>query len=117
MRRTLGALWRVVKGLPLALLSPILLVIAALLLLLCDLVCGLRPRRRLPGNAQPDTSAASIVIPNWNGRDLLNKYLPSVVAALENHPDTETTVVDNGSTDDIPAFVRDHFPHVPLLSL
>ncbi len=41
------------------------------------------PRRRSPPEKHPpDTAAASIVIPNWNGRDLLEKYLPSVIAAV-----------------------------------
>ena len=30
----------------------------------------------------PLGNAASVVIPNWNGRDLLERYLPSVIAAL-----------------------------------
>ncbi len=39
--------------------------------------------RRIPC---PSTGAASIVIPNWNGRDLLEKYLPSVIAAIQSSP-------------------------------
>ena len=31
----------------------------------------------------PRTDAASIVIPNWNGRELLAKYLPSVIRSHE----------------------------------
>jgi hypothetical protein len=29
------------------------------------------------------------VIPNWNGRDLLEKYIPSVMEALAGNPDNE----------------------------
>src|SRR5208283_5037198 len=68
-------------------------------------------------NTQPDTKAATIVIPNWNGRDLLEKYLPSVIAAAEQAPGSEVLVVDNGSEDDSVAFVREHFPQVFLLPL
>ena len=81
MARLFGAtllkgVWRILKGLPLALISPILLIGAAISLFLCDVVCRLRPRRPLPSPVKPDTRAATIVIPNWNGRDLLKKYLP-----------------------------------------
>ena len=38
-----------------------------------------------------------MVIPNWNGRDLLERYLPSVVEAMAGNPDNEIIVVDNGS--------------------
>lgn len=117
MRVTLGAVWRLLKGLPLALLSPLLLLLAALLMLLCDLICRIRPRRPLPADSKPDTRAASIVIPNWNGRDLLEKYLPSVIAAAAPVPDNEIVVVDNGSTDGSAEFIRDRFPQVRLIAL
>ena len=81
MRRALRALARILIGLPLALISPVLLIVAAVALACCDLIARLRPRKPLPADTQPDTLAASIVIPNWNGRDLLEKYLPSVIAA------------------------------------
>ncbi len=57
------------------------------------------------------------MIPNWNGRDLLAKYLPSVVASIENHPDSEVIVVDNGSTDGSVAFIEEAFPNVRVLPL
>lgn len=117
MRRTLAALWRILKGLPLALLSPLLLLLAACLMLLCDLAGLIRPRKPLPADTMPATRAASIVIPNWNGRDLLEKYLPSVIAAVESSPGSEIIVVDNGSADDSAGFVRKHFPRVRLIAL
>jgi GT2 family glycosyltransferase/glycosyltransferase involved in cell wall biosynthesis len=117
MRGALGAVWRLLKGLPLAVLSPLLLALAALFMLLCDLVCLIRSRRPLPADTKPDTSAASIVIPNWNGRDLLEKYLPSVIGAAEFSHDNEIIVVDNGSTDGSAEFVRDRFPQVRLIAL
>jgi GT2 family glycosyltransferase/glycosyltransferase involved in cell wall biosynthesis len=58
-----------------------------------------------------------VVIPTWNGRDLLEKYLPSVVAAARFHPDNEVIVVDNASQDGTADFVREQFPEVRLLPL
>ena len=58
-----------------------------------------------------------MVIPNWNGKDLLEKYLPSVVAALAGNPENEIVVVDNGSTDGSADFVRAAFPQVKLVAL
>jgi hypothetical protein len=34
---------------------------------------------RKPAAADPDSAVSSVVIPNWNGRELREKYLPSVV--------------------------------------
>ncbi len=105
---------RLLRALPLLLLSPLLILIAVLSLLLADLFS----RRRGPGQfAPPRTSAASIVIPNWNGRDLLEKYLPSVVAAASGNPGNEVIVVDNGSTDGSADFIRSAFPSVKVLAL
>lgn len=107
---------RILNGIVPFLISPFLIVLAAVSLALCDLVT-FRRRRSAPKNIQPDTTAASIVIPNWNGRDLLEKYLPSVIAAAEQVPGSEVLVVDNGSEDGSADFVREHFPQVHLLPL
>ena len=71
------------------------------------------PAQRAPAGP----CGASVVIPNWNGRDLLARYLPSVVAALAGNPDNEIIVVDNGSTDGSAAFVASTFPQVKLVAL
>src|ERR1017187_1335268 len=94
-----GALRRIFTGLPLAIFSPLLLLFAAVGLVLTDLVIRVFPRRKLNADTRPDASSAAIVIPNWNGRDLLDKYLPSVVAAADRVAGSEVIVVDNGSTD------------------
>ena len=117
MRRALGVVWRLLRGLPLALLSPIFLFTAAIVLFLADVATKLTPRKTLRPETRPDTTKASIVIPNWNGRDLLAKYLPSVIASIENHPDSEVIVVDNGSTDGSVTFVEQTFPDVRVLPL
>ena len=59
------------------------------------------------------TRRASILVLNYNGKDLLAKYLPSVAAAAEHDGDGhEVVVVDNASSDDSVAFVRRDFPQV-----
>lgn len=60
--------------------------------------------------AQPEVS---ILLINWNGRRLLEEYLPSVVANLS--PSVEAIVLDCASTDDSLPFVRDNFPQVGVI--
>ena len=109
--------WRILKGFPLALLAPFALAPAALSLLLCDLLCWLRPRKPLPVSLRPETRSASIVIPNWNGSELLKKYLPSVIAAAAQCPGSEIIVVDNGSSDGSAQFVLENYPQIRLVAL
>ena len=97
--------------------SPLIWLATVLSLAATDLLWLLIGRRRAPRNEAPRRHAASVVIPNWNGRDLLEQYLPSVAAALEGHPENEIIVVDNGSTDGSADFVRQAFPAVKLLAL
>lgn len=55
----------------------------------------------------------AIVILNWNGRDLLEKFLPSVVKySLE---DAEVYVADNNSSDSSIAFLKDNYPQVKII--
>lgn len=57
----------------------------------------------------------SIVILNWNGKEMLSKYLPSV---LQYSRDVATVyVADNASTDDSLSLLREHFPEVKLIVL
>lgn len=58
----------------------------------------------------------AIVILNWNGADMLRRYLPSVVAHSD-EPGVEVIVADNGSTDQSVEVMRTEFPHVTLLTL
>lgn len=116
MKRFAAEAWRILKSLPLALVAPLFLATAAILLLLADALSSFR--KRLPlSDTNPALAAASIVIPNWNGRDLLDKYLPSVIASIEAFPESEIIVVDNGSEDGSADFVRERFPQVRLLEL
>src|SRR5271157_5215870 len=109
---------RLVRALPLLLLSPLLMAIGFVALVLTDIP----PRRRRapspgPRPLAPGPRSASVVIPNWNGKDLLEQYLPSVVEALAGNPENEIVVVDNGSTDGSAEFVRAAFPRVTLFAL
>ena len=110
---------RVLRALPLLLLSPFLVLFAACALMAVDMLAKLRgkPAMPPPSASDPPPQSASVVIPNWNGRDLLEKYLPSVVAAMAGHPGNEIIVVDNGSSDGSADFVRDAFPQVRLVAL
>jgi GT2 family glycosyltransferase len=64
----------------------------------------------------PTSNKASIVILNWNGRQLLERGLPSVVAAAS-RGGHEVLVVDNGSDDGSLALLRNHFPTVRIIAL
>lgn len=58
----------------------------------------------------------SIIIPNYNGADLLKQYLPYTFAAADHAGvDYEVIVVDDASTDDSIAFVEAHYPQVVLV--
>ena len=112
-----AALWRWTKAIPAVIVTPFLVCLAILSIALCDLWWLFFGRKRIEADTTPKTGAASVVIPNWNGLDLLDKYLPSVVAALAGNPKNEIIVVDNGSTDQSAEFVREHFPQIKLIAL
>src|SRR5438445_370234 len=108
---------RLLRALPLLILSPVLMLLSALALAVTDLLWLLFGKRQTRTEPLPDRGGASVVIPNWNGKDLLGKYLPSVVAALAGDPRNEIVVVDNGSEDGSAEFVRREFPAVKLVAL
>jgi GT2 family glycosyltransferase/glycosyltransferase involved in cell wall biosynthesis len=104
---------RFLRALPLLLLSPFLMAISFLVLLLTKKGTDAFPRQE----KCVCPLFASVVIPNWNGKDLLENYLPSVVQALASDPASEIIVVDNGSTDGSADFLRAAFPQVRVLAL
>ncbi len=57
----------------------------------------------------------AVVILNWNGKGLLEKFLPSVVRYSSDVADV--VVIDNGSTDASRLFVQSHYPMVTLVTL
>lgn len=113
----MSRLLRILRVLPLVVAAPVLVLLAAVSLAAADLLWLLRRRRPLPPESRPDTRAASVVIPTWNGRHLLEQYLPSVVEALSGNPANEIIVVDNASSDGTAEYVRDRFPSVRILEL
>ncbi|UFK97459.1 glycosyltransferase family 2 protein [Kaistella faecalis] len=54
----------------------------------------------------------AIVILNWNGKNWLEKFLPSVILYSG---DTEIYVIDNASTDDSIDYLHQNFPHVRII--
>lgn len=58
----------------------------------------------------------SVIIPNYNGRQLLELYLPSVLEALKVAAVSyELIVVDDQSKDDSVHFIRTNYPEIILL--
>ncbi|HEV8039334.1 MAG TPA: glycosyltransferase [Bryobacteraceae bacterium] len=117
MRTLLTILWRLIKFLPLLLLSPFLMLAAVASIAATDLLGRFRKENRLPPDVRCANSSASVVIPNWNGRDLLERYLPSILEALAGNPDNEIILVDNGSSDGSAGMLAERFPTVRVLAL
>ena len=55
----------------------------------------------------------AIVILNWNGRQLLEKFIPSVVQYSGDA--SGIYVVDNASTDDSTGYLKKHFPQIHII--
>ncbi|NND88581.1 MAG: glycosyltransferase family 2 protein, partial [Flavobacteriaceae bacterium] len=54
----------------------------------------------------------AVVILNWNGRELLERFLPSVVAHSQG---ANLYLADNASTDDSVSFTQTHFPELNII--
>ena len=60
--------------------------------------------------------SVSVVIPAYNGRELLGKYLPALIAASRKCPvPVEIIVVDDAGRDDTAGFLRSSYPEVTVL--
>jgi GT2 family glycosyltransferase len=57
-------------------------------------------------------SSVAIVILNWNGKDFLEKFLPSVITCSNGH---EIIVADNASSDDSVAYLNQNFPGIRVI--
>jgi len=55
----------------------------------------------------------AIVILNWNGRELLKQFLPTMINCTGK--EAEIYVADNASTDDSVAFIKTNFPQVKII--
>nr|WP_121272785.1 glycosyltransferase family 2 protein [Pedobacter schmidteae] len=58
-------------------------------------------------------ASVAVVILNWNGKKLLEQFLPSVVKSA--YPNLQIVVGDNASTDDSVAFVMTHYPEIRII--
>ena len=56
----------------------------------------------------------SVIILNWNGKKLLEQFLPTVAAHTIGE-ESRLVVADNGSTDDSVAFLLAEYPHIELI--
>lgn len=104
----------------LAVFMPLILLVAGAILIGDALFHLLRPRltKELPSLKPPSADAASLIVLNWNGKELLAKGLPSVLAAVSYDGGVhEVIVVDNGSDDGSVDFVRAEFPEVKIVTL
>src|ERR1035441_7504553 len=133
---------RLIRALPLLVLSPFLMAISFLALVLVQLFTRrggkilqadvaqalvpavsrlvstpVRAHDTAPTASVGMSACATVVIPNWNGKDLLAKYIPSIRVALAGNPANEILVVDNGSSDGSADFLRENFPEVTVLAL
>src|SRR5215813_7174225 len=97
-----------------ACLLPVDLTVGASLLGARALAMFFRSRSSLPTLTPPQTASVTILILSWDGRPLLEEFLPSVLDAAGNH---EVMVVDNGSKDDSVEFLKSRFPQVRVLQL
>lgn len=60
--------------------------------------------------------SVSIVIPSYNGKQLLAKNLPPLLKAIERHQfPVEVIVVDDASTDDTATFLQESFAQLTVL--
>jgi GT2 family glycosyltransferase len=63
-----------------------------------------------------DKKSISVIIPNYNGRHLLEEYLPFTFAAVEEAGvPFEVIVVDDASKDESITFIREKYPQVKLI--
>lgn len=59
--------------------------------------------------------SVAVVIIHWNKRELLEKFLPSVMAS--SYPNLKIYVADNASTDDSVPFLLKNYPKVSVIQL
>lgn len=98
---------------------PLLAVVAATILFFNLIHLLTRFTRKRPAEAEFRLSGlASIIVLNWNGRELLAEGLPSILEAVraDGRPH-EIVVVDNGSQDGSVDFVRREFPSLRIVAL
>ncbi len=66
-------------------------------------------------NRVNDKPRVAVVILNWNGRQLLERFLPSVISHSEGY--AEIIIADNGSKDDSLRFLAENYPELRIISM
>lgn len=61
-----------------------------------------------------DLPRVCIVILNWNGKNYLEKFLPSVLAS--SYQNFELIIADNASSDDSVLFIKKNYPHIRIIA-
>lgn len=56
----------------------------------------------------------AVIILNWNGRKVMEEFLPSVVKYTVGE-EVELIIADNGSTDDSVEWLKKHYPEIRLI--
>lgn len=74
----------------------------------------IKTRLRQYKKEQSEPSVALVVL-NFNGKEVLSKYLPSFFN-LE-YDRVDLIIADNGSTDGSVAYLKEHFPDVQIINL
>jgi GT2 family glycosyltransferase len=57
--------------------------------------------------------SVAVVILNWNGKALLEQFMPGVIKSV--YPNLQLIVGDNNSTDDSVAFLKANYPQVRII--
>jgi GT2 family glycosyltransferase len=57
--------------------------------------------------------SVAIVILNWNGKNFLEQFLPSVISST--YKNYSIIIADNGSSDDSVFFVKEKYPQIKIL--
>jgi GT2 family glycosyltransferase len=71
--------------------------------------------KKLELNSEEKFPSVGVVILNWNGKDLLNQFLPSIMDS--DYPNLEIIVADNASDDDSIKFLNEKYPSVKVIQL
>lgn len=58
----------------------------------------------------------SVIIPNFNGYELLKNNLPDLIQALDNVCESEIIIVDDASSDQSVNFLIHHYPFIKVIS-
>ena len=65
-------------------------------------------------NFSPDKKKLAVIILNWNGEDLLKRFLPPAVEFTQ-CDEADLIVADNGSTDCSVKWIEENFPDLKLI--